>query len=78
MAWMRMMGADSVRYHGETLLLRLDDHPRWAMAYYASRGETPLMWGGHGARVLHLSGAVTSRRYRGGVRGGRGPPPRQR
>lgn len=63
MAWMRMMGADSVRYHGETLIWRLDDHPRQAMAYYASRGETPLVWGGEGARVLRLAGPVTAEAY---------------
>lgn len=45
MAWMRMMGADSVAYHRETVLGRGDDHPRQALAYFASRGESPLVWG---------------------------------
>ena len=27
MAWMRMMGAESVNYHRETVLGRADDHP---------------------------------------------------
>ena len=53
MAWMQIMGADSV-----------DDHPCQALAYYASRGETPLLWGGAGARLLGLQGAVTDEQYR--------------
>jgi hypothetical protein len=44
MAWMRMMGGDSVDYHRTTVLSRGDDHPGQAMDYYASRGETPLVW----------------------------------
>jgi hypothetical protein len=63
MAWMRMMGADSVAYHRETVLGRGDDHPGQALAYYASRGETPLTWGGSGARVLGLVGNVTEVQY---------------
>ena len=46
---MRMMGAESVDYHRKTVLERGDDHPGRALAYYASRGETPLVWGGTGA-----------------------------
>ena len=49
MAWMRMMGAESVAYHRRTVLERGDDYPGMALAYYASRGETPLRWGGTGA-----------------------------
>ncbi len=63
MAWMRMMGADSVAYHRATVLARGDDHPGQALAYYASRGETPLLWGGAGARLLGLQGAVTDDQY---------------
>ncbi|HJV09562.1 MAG TPA: MobF family relaxase, partial [Acidimicrobiales bacterium] len=63
MAWMRMMGADSVAYHRETVLGRADDHPGQALAYYASRGETPLSWGGAGARALGLVGHVTEVQY---------------
>ena len=63
MAWMRMMGADSVAYHRETVLGRADDHPGEALAYFASRGETPLMWGGAGARALGLVGNVTEIQY---------------
>ena len=59
MAWMRMMGAESVNYHRETVLGRADDHPGAALDYYASRGETPLVWGGSGAEDLGLAGAVT-------------------
>ncbi len=62
-AWMAMMGADSVDYHRETVLHRADDHPGQALAYYASRGETPLMWGGSGARALGLVGSVTDDQY---------------
>ena len=47
MAWMRMMGADSVAYHRATFVNRSDDHP--ALAYDASRGETLLEWRGWGA-----------------------------
>ena len=60
---MRMMGADSVAYHQATVLARGDDHPGQALAYYASRGETPLLWGGAGARQLGLAGAVTEEQY---------------
>jgi hypothetical protein len=51
-AWMRMMGADSVAYHEKTVMGRADDFPGRALAYYASRGETPLVWGGAGAERL--------------------------
>lgn len=63
MAWMRLMGADSVAYHKDTVLSRSDDHPGQALAYYASRGETPLAWGGSGAGRLGLAGAVTEAQY---------------
>ena len=33
MAWMRMMGVDSVAYHRATVLARGDDHPGQALAY---------------------------------------------
>ncbi len=45
---MRMMGAESVEYHRATVLGRGDDYPGMALEYYASRGETPLVWGGSG------------------------------
>jgi conjugative relaxase-like TrwC/TraI family protein len=60
---MQIMGADSVDYHRATVLARGDDHPGQALAYYASRGETPLLWGGAGARLLGLQGAVTDEQY---------------
>src|SRR5918912_263789 len=60
---MRMMGIDSVEYHRKTVLARGDDHPGQALAYYASRGETPLVWGGRGAQGLGLEGAVTDEQY---------------
>ena len=63
MAWMRMMGAESVAYHERTVLGRGDDFPGMALAYYASRGETPLVWGGSGAASLGLEGAVTPGDY---------------
>jgi len=63
MAWMRMMGTDSVEYHRETVLSRADDHPGAALGYYASRGETPLVWGGAGAEALGLGGVVTDEAY---------------
>ena len=58
-----MMGVDSVQYHRQTVLARGDDHPGQALAYYASRGETPLRWGGRGAVALGLAGAVTDEQY---------------
>src|SRR5262245_49955225 len=60
---MRMMGADSVAYHRATVLGRDDDHPGQALAYYAARGETPLVWGGRGAEELGLAGAVLAEQY---------------
>jgi conjugative relaxase-like TrwC/TraI family protein len=60
---MRMMGIDSVEYHRKTVLARGDDHPGQALAYYATRGETPLLWGGAGACALGLEGAVTDEQY---------------
>ena len=60
---MRMMGADSVDYHRATVMNRGDDHPGQALDYYASRGETPLRWGGAGARDLGLVGNVTEDQY---------------
>ena len=58
-----MMGVDSVEYHRHTVLARGDDHPGQALAYYASRGETPLLWGGSAATALGLDGAVTDAQY---------------
>jgi len=60
---MRMMGSESVEYHRSTVLARGDDHPGQALAYNASRGETPLLWGGRGTRALGLEGAVTDEQY---------------
>ncbi|MGH9002470.1 MAG: MobF family relaxase, partial [Acidimicrobiia bacterium] len=60
---MRMMGADSVAYHQATVMGRADDYPGQALAYYASRGETPLVWGGSGAVRLGLAGRVTEEEY---------------
>jgi hypothetical protein len=55
---MQMMGAESVEYH-RAVLERADDFPGMALQYYASRGETLLVWGGSGAVSLDVSGAVT-------------------
>jgi conjugative relaxase-like TrwC/TraI family protein len=63
MAWMRMMGTESVEYHRATVLERADDHPGMALEYYASRGETPLVWGGSGAVSLGVSGQVSLESY---------------
>jgi len=38
MAFMAMMGAESVAYHAATVMERADDHPGQALEYYASRG----------------------------------------
>ena len=58
MAWMRMMGAHSVTYHEHTVAGRGDDPVANALDYYASRGETPMSWGGSGAALLGLEGEV--------------------
>ena len=63
MAWIRKMGVDSVEYHRATVLGRSDDHAGRALGYYASRGETPLEWGGQLAGRLGLSGPVDSASY---------------
>jgi conjugative relaxase-like TrwC/TraI family protein len=60
---MRMMGAESVEYHRATVLERADDHPGMALEYYASRGETPLVWGGSGVVSLGVSGPVSPESY---------------
>ncbi len=61
---MRMMGAESVEYHRATVLGRGDDYPGMALEYYASRGETPLVWGGSGRAGLGLEGAVSPGDYK--------------
>ncbi len=58
-----MMGADSVAYHFANAAERADDHPGQALEYYASRGETPLWWGGSGAAALGLVGPVTKAQF---------------
>ena len=60
---MRMMGGASVEYHRKTVAERGDDYPGQALAYYASRGETPLIWGGSGTDALGLAGTVTGEEY---------------
>ena len=63
MAWTQIMGAGSVRYHRDTVLDRVDDFPGQTLAYYGSRGETPMTWGGAGAERLGLTGTVTHETY---------------
>ena len=58
-----MMGGSSVEYHRETVLERGDDYQGLALAYYAERGETPLVWGGDGAVRLGLEGHVNDEHY---------------
>ena len=55
---MRMMGIGSVGYHEHTVAGRGDDPVAGALEYYASRGETPMAWGGSGAAWLGLDGEV--------------------
>ena len=75
MAWMRMMGTDSVGYHERTVLRREDDPVGNALEYYASRGETPMAWGGAGAARLGLDGEVDLGEWRAvfGAGGARHP-----
>ncbi len=61
---MRMMGVDSVEYHEHTVAGRGDDPVIAAAAYYASRGETPMVWGGRGRGLLGLDGEVDLGDYR--------------
>jgi len=70
-----MMGAESVEYHRRTVLERSDDYPGMAMDYYASRGETPLVWAGSGRTALDLEGAVSPKDYEAifGTGGARDP-----
>ena len=72
---MRMMGADSVGYHERTVLGREDDPVGKALEYYASRGETPMTWGGAGAAWLGLDGEVDLAEWRAvfGTGGARHP-----
>jgi conjugative relaxase-like TrwC/TraI family protein len=51
---MAMMGAKSVDYHRATVVERADDFANQSLDYYASRGETPLVWGGSGTEGLGL------------------------
>lgn len=53
-----MMGLDSVAYHEHTVAGRGDDPVAGALEYYASRGETPMVWGGQGRLELGLDGEV--------------------
>ena len=48
----------SVAYHEHTVAGRGDDPVAAALDYYASRGETPMCWGGAGAALLGLEGEV--------------------
>ncbi len=72
---MALMGAESVAYHEANVADRADDHAGAALAYYGSRGETPLVWGGSGARLLGLDGEARPDDYRAvfGVGGARLP-----
>ena len=64
MAWMHMMGADSVAYHEANVAERADDHRDATIDYYGSRGETPLVWGGTGRALLGVDGRVDAEAYR--------------
>ncbi len=70
MAWMRLMGTDSVSYHEHAVLNRGDDPVENALDYYASRGETPMVWGGAGAASLGLEGEVALDEWRAVFGGG--------
>ncbi|MGA2530411.1 MAG: MobF family relaxase [Acidimicrobiales bacterium] len=74
-AWMRMMGADSVEYHEHTVAGRGDDPVAASGEYYSSRGETPMSWGGSGRELLDLAGEVDLADYRAvfGIGGAHNP-----
>ncbi len=65
-----MMGAESVEYHRSTVLGRGDDYAGMALEYYASRGETPLVWGGSGTARAGPGGNRLAGRLRGHLRPG--------
>jgi conjugative relaxase-like TrwC/TraI family protein len=77
---MRMMGTDSVGYHERTVLGREDDPVGNALEYYASRGETPVAWGGAGPAFLGLEGEVDIDEWRAvfGTGGARHPESSER
>jgi conjugative relaxase-like TrwC/TraI family protein len=62
---MAMMGQKSVDYHRATVIERGDDFAAHSLEYYASRGETPLVWGGSGAEAVgrRAGRAVTPDEY---------------
>ncbi len=60
------------------MLERGDDYPGMALAYYASRGETPLRWGGSGADGAGPGRSGVAGGVRGDLRAGRRPPSRKR
>ena len=70
-----MMGTGSIGYHERTVLGRDDDPAANALEYYASRGETPMAWGGAGAAWLGLDGEVDLAEWRAvfGTGGARHP-----
>src|ERR1039458_9276725 len=72
---MRMMGVDSVEYHEHTVAGAWDEPVGAAATYYASRGETPMTWGGSGRGLLGLDGEVDLGDYRAvfGVGGAHDP-----
>jgi conjugative relaxase-like TrwC/TraI family protein len=63
MAWFRRLGVDSVEYHRDTVLGGSDDFPGQALAYYGSRGQTPMRWGPGAAARLGLAGPVSPEQF---------------
>ena len=62
LAWMRMMGTESIGYHERSVLKRCDDRSVSALEYYVSRGETPMVWAGTAS--LGLEGEVRVDQWR--------------
>ncbi|MGH9118064.1 MAG: MobF family relaxase [Acidimicrobiales bacterium] len=48
-----------MEYHRDTVMGGSDDFPGQALAYYGSRGQTPMRWGPGAAERLGLVGPVT-------------------
>ena len=71
-------GGRLVAYHEHTVAGRGDDPVANALGYYASRGETPMFWGGSGAVLLGLEGEVDMADWRAALRRRRRPSARQR
>ena len=78
MAWMRMMGAESVEYHRSTVLERGDDYPGMALVLLRVARRDAASLGRHRGLRFGPGRPRQRRGVRSGLRSRRGPPPRHR